>query len=524
MQFPFFWKKSTGQVTPWHGRVPIFQYLKANPESTKSDLPDEVKAPDKISWASGAKDGVMGHHGSNSETQQTVNRLTSLLLKWQQKQDDLRLRPIYELASDDVVLSLADPLGEQLPKVDGLSADLIHDVATWLCASAPDRGPVKLGIILLGLTGNEGDKDILHALGRHEEFTLFSAVALGRISTDWVLELWELGKHVDGWGKIHVVERLCRQDDPRLKDWFIRDGFRNSIMNEYLAVPCAKAGKLHEALQQAIIDEGLLSSTSEIIDALINGGPAEDIDSYPDAPAALTGYLAHVATRQRPDLGHYLTTDRITKWLQADGSAWAERYSRGWSPETAQRCRELCATIRDKPHWLESALQQVDTEEHHQHWVAAQTLETLGHPMWDIYWKHLRRKPAEAGRWYHLMNACDATRIDTVVAFAESVLPLAEMVKQEAPKSLFPIGWQACLDFILQDLRRFPGKGWSLVEVGLRAPNVRCRNMAMMALSTWGEESWPQEAQKALRAAMGREPDERVRLNFGRVLNGDPPS
>jgi hypothetical protein len=49
------------------------------------------------------------------------------------------------------------------------------------------------------------------------------------------------------------------------------------------------------------------------------------------------------------------------------------------------------------------------------------------------------------------------------------------------------IGWAAgALDFILQDLRRFPGKGRPLIRAGLQSPVVRNRNMTVRALAAWG--------------------------------------
>jgi hypothetical protein len=86
--------------------------------------------------------------------------------------------------------------------------------------------------------------------------------------------LWTLAKNVDGWGRIHVVERLAQTENPHIKDWLLREGFRNSVMYEYLAYTCATAGGLVAALSQGTVDRELLTSTGELLDALIAEGPA----------------------------------------------------------------------------------------------------------------------------------------------------------------------------------------------------------------------------------------------------------
>ena len=47
-----------------------------------------------------------------------------------------------------------------------------------LASQSRARNAVKLGIALLGLVKGADNRDLLMTLGRHEEFTLFSAVAL----------------------------------------------------------------------------------------------------------------------------------------------------------------------------------------------------------------------------------------------------------------------------------------------------------------------------------------------------------
>ena len=198
---------------------------------------------------------------------------------------------------DDNLLGFIDPaLGEIANS--GISTEpYLHDFAMFLAKGAPDRGPVKFAIALLGIMRYESDKEVISVLGRHEEFTLYSAVALSNLLPNPDLELWDLAKMVDGWGRIHLVERLAGTELPQIKDWLLLGGFRNYVMNEYLAYTCATKGDLKSALESEDASEELLKAAGEIIEALISGGPAKDIDDYEDAAPVISDYLYQLERR-----------------------------------------------------------------------------------------------------------------------------------------------------------------------------------------------------------------------------------
>ena len=87
-----------------------------------------------------------------------------------------------------------------------------------------------------------------------------------------------------------MVRRLKDTTDPEIQAWMLREGFRNNIMDEYLACICARAGKLHLALNDQFVDAMLLDAAAEMIRALITGGPAEDIDDY---ESSVSGYKSN---------------------------------------------------------------------------------------------------------------------------------------------------------------------------------------------------------------------------------------
>ena len=122
------------------------------------------------------------------------------------------------------------------------------------------------------------------------------------------------------------------------------------------------------------------------------------------------------------------------------------------------------------------------------------------------------------------MTLCDDDRIGEVIEFAEANLDLAAIAtgasdelglgREFAPHS--------CLDFVLQGLRRFPGRGGTLIETGLESPVIRNRNMAVAALAAWTRAAWPGGLEEALERAAGCEPNEDVRERMRKASRGEP--
>ena len=119
-----------------------------------------------------------------------------------------------------------------------------------------------------------------------------------------------------------------------------------------------------------------------------------------------------------------------------------------------------------------------------------------------------------------LMRTSDPARVDRVIELALKQIDLSSIATGAADEmGLGPAYRQhSALDFILQDLGAFPGKGWSLVEAGLSSPVVRNRNMALKTLGSWGRHQWPEGAVAPLSRAHGAEPVEDVRARMAQLL------
>lgn len=517
---------------PWDGRPSILEHVRSHvaidgPGMAEGGytLPDEerIAQGSKIRWAAGAMDGVATHHMGAGEDEEAVRKTAELVVAYSRQPTASNKAAVYRHVVAGHVVSIIDPVIEALVNQGDIGHDRLYELARSFVTEAPDRETVKFGIALLGLFRRPEDLDLFQALGRHDEFTLFCAVAVGNASEDPDEALWTLARNVTGWGRIHVVERLARTTDPAIKDWLLRDGFRNSVMDEYLAATCARAGGLLAALSEDRADRGLLTAAGEIIGALIAGGPAEGMDDYEDARPVIESYLGHMATSAET-VGDFLHVHAIGGFLDEDDSRWATRYDAGWSADRRGRLRSECRSILGRPEWEGRVRAGLDSGDELVFAHADQAARALGIDTWDLHRRRLQQEPSDPGRWYHAMALCDEARIGEVVGFAAESIDLAGIATGAADELGLGPGFEPhrCLDYILQELHRFPGEGTTLIEAGLRSPVVGNRNMAVAALAAWPRESWTSGIAESLGRAVECEPNEGLRERMRTALNGEP--
>jgi hypothetical protein len=154
---------------------------------------------------------------------------------------------------------------------------------------------------------------------------------------------------------------------------------------------------------------------------------------------------------------------------------------------------------------------------------ADQVAKALGIDTWEVHWHRLYQKPADSGRWYHVMALCNEERIGKVIELAETYLDLESIATGASDELGLGPGFEqhSCLDFVLQELRRFPGRGARLIEAGLKSPVVRNRIMAVAALAARSRDEWPGGLDRSLELAAETEPDDGLRERMGKALRGE---
>jgi len=184
-----------------------------------------------IRWAPGAKDGVHLLHLDDGGGADETDRIAALVQQISQKNESSPKDELYQILLEDNLMDFVDQVLEKIVALKISIQPYLYDYTKSLAFESLDRGPVKFGIVLLGLIQNQDDIDNVIMLGRHDEFTIFSAVAMTNMIENPEEKLWELAKYVEGWGRIHIVDRLADTLNPDIMRWLVREGYDNKVIS-----------------------------------------------------------------------------------------------------------------------------------------------------------------------------------------------------------------------------------------------------------------------------------------------------
>lgn len=460
---------------PWTEGLSILSVLESWEGPGEPSLPDEQSGG--VRWASGAQDGVLSHHTAaldEAKEAQLVYQAVDLVKEAAQSEESKA--ELYRFCMNEPVLALVDPLLDELRR-RGLQNE-VRPVATFLIQKSSHRGPLKLGISLLSVAGRLEDLGVLKKLARHDEFTLYAAVAGAALAGPDPTNLWwDMARHVRGWGKIHLVERLVdyAAGKPDLRRWLLEEGCDNSVMPEYLAYACATGGQLHRALEQRDPGPAMLDGACLILGAMLEGGPAMDIDDYEQGERAVSLLLDHL--EERATFAQLSFVADLESWLSNPETDWSEREALGWTEDRRRVLLQRSSDLMERPHWPEEARKAYQDEDfalRHRAWTMA---PRLGVDLWEDAFARLEHeeKPDPFLYW-GLLERGDTARQLRVFDYAERTLPLEEMATGPAEKLSAGLE-HTSLEFLLQAMS---GANYRdrLVAAGLRSPSVRCRNLA----------------------------------------------
>jgi hypothetical protein len=394
----------------------------------------------------------------------------------------------------EVIEAWSDGPPPRLPNGPPDAVELGGDVdqARRVLREATHPEPVKRAIAIVGRAGDERDAEALETLARHDEFSLVAGTALASVLGDPGTAWWRVCCVTTGWGKVEAVGRLTAQRDlhPDARAWLLRHGCNDVVMPEYVAHAVATAGRLEDALD-GLVDDALLDGACVILSALVNGGPAEDIDDYEPGPRVATAVLdllgdrAPTVVRMRA-VAHLLT--------------WAEDYEQHVA--VAERCGRLLAREESR-RFIATRLGRRD--EVLRVWGVA---EVMGLDAGEAGWRHLQTTPHDPRLYHHLGRSRRPDRRARLIAFAERALPLEELASGPEERH-FPTGVHRNAALTLDSLvQRMRTGQWSeaLVATALQSPVISTRNGALAALAAASPEDWGSPVLAALRRLAADEP------------------
>ncbi|GAA0912121.1 hypothetical protein [Virgisporangium aurantiacum] len=473
-------------------------------------LPDAKPPAEQPFLSEVVFEGIRTHHGAAGDDEADaildlvarIEALTSGPPDAAALHDAAALEALHDAAAAVSPLSVADVLVRECTERD-LDGGRFREVGRWLAENGGRRAAVAVGIVLLGVAGDTRDRSLLLLLGALEDLTLYATVALLRSQPDRDRAVFDLARRVDGWGRIHAVERLAGTGDPEIKGWLLREGYRNGIMNEYLAHLAATTGDLAGALAADPVSDDVIDGAGGILLALCNGGPARDMTDYEDGPVAVERYLVQVG-RRPPVLRRMAivgTLNRSLTDLPWDGAVRAALSAR-------------CTGLTDRADWRATLADAVGSDDLEVFRRAIWPATTVGVPIRDRLKHHLPAAPFDMDLWWPLVD--DPGDFDEVVELATELLPLDDLATGPGLTLTFCAGPAGILDVVVSRLADHPGTGWPLIRAALSNETIRNRNMALQALAAW--PTVPAEVAAAVREAARIEPDDRLRAAMAALL------
>jgi hypothetical protein len=246
----------------------------------------------------------------------------------------------------------------------------------------------------------------------------------------------------------------------------------------------------------------LLTAAGEILSALIQGGPAEDIDDYADGADAIECYLTLMRSRAE-SLHDFLAVAAIRDFVGADERWDVDRP--GWNVSRLEAFHAVSLEILGQSHWHDrvTAVLKPDACDSDIR-IARAVARDLGIDTFEVTFRRIEQD-LFASDWYDAWMGADTDRAGRFVALARTRLPLAEIAG--GPGDALGAGPEfkahQALDWSLQGLRDHPGIGDDLLIIGLQSPVTRNLNMALRAIQQRPAESWPSEARGNIEAPSG---------------------
>jgi hypothetical protein len=465
------------------------------------DLVGEAETPGGLRFAAGAFDGIFGGQPDGKEQKREARVVQDALTRLVDRSDAERLRALYDGLVGGSTLGVVDRALDAV-RVSPDRVPRLAEIGRVLAHESPDKEAVKFGIAIVGRTGAlDVDQPMLVAVGAHDEFTLFAAVALTNLGADQ-RALWSLAQRVTGWGRIHAVRRLTDTTDPEIRAWMLRDGFHNDVMDEYLAYTCATTGHLADALAPADIDDALFRGASGILSALASGGPAEDLSDYGDADRALGAWLRH-AERRPISMEVVTALDQLAR-----------------APSLAPALSERIEALRASPPTFAVITEGLASPDPRAFAVAHVAARRRGIDDKERLFAFAATGDTYAA--YELFQIVDDADIDRALEMVRGRIDLEAVASGPGLElGIGPVSdGSSDLEDALGGLDRFPGRGVDLVLAGLRSPVIRVRHGALRVLQAWGPEQRSSEVTAALTTARQIEPDGDVRRHMDQTLAG----
>jgi hypothetical protein len=359
-----------------HGPEPpsIFEHIRAHvrpdvPGLTEGgeELPDEgVFTEGDIRFAPSALEGAFVRYAESQDDDAAVERLHSALVALANRPSVRTRLAVRELFREGDVRVRVDAVTSRLWAFPPKNPEALYGELREIFLRSGHRDEVKYAMALMSTFRRADDVDLFRLIGRHEEFTLYAAVALSNLVDDPVSEWLALLPHVSGWGRTELSELILREPQPEAdREKLVREGL--GIGN---ALTLARGCRLHELLAQPELDDELLTRARDIVDSLVWSWDSPSVlTDYEHAAEASEGLVHHLSNRA-PELDDFVSVYELRAFLtdeslRIDSETGEDTFARaGFDDERLSRRRRPLLRVR-RPRNVASASGRSDGQRQH---------------------------------------------------------------------------------------------------------------------------------------------------------------
>ncbi|WP_254390412.1 hypothetical protein [Streptomyces sp. AC550_RSS872] len=237
--------------------------------------------------------------------------------------------------------------------------DRVLQAGRWLVRHGADRCAATVGLALLAAVGTADDIPLIQTIGlRSNRFGPLAALALERLPGGGTEALLWLADRVTGWGRVYVVEALCRLDDPAVRLWLLRRACDGDFLNAYFAGRVAETTDLHEVLIEPCVDDEIADHSGRLLLVLTySQGMGVTLSRYPHAEAVLAAHLRHLE-RLEPTASRYTTAAWLASSLGEHGDAGSIGLAERW-----RSYRDRYLALLDREDWCQAARKALAAKE-----------------------------------------------------------------------------------------------------------------------------------------------------------------
>ncbi|MGW7623196.1 hypothetical protein ACWGLG_46865 [Streptomyces antimycoticus] len=226
----------------------------------------------------------------------------------------------------------------------------VRETGRWLVRYGTDRCSVTVGLALVAAVGVVDDIPLMQTIGLlSNRFGPLAADALERRGGGTKALLW-LADRVTGWGRVYVVEALCRLDDPAARPWLLRRACDGDFLNAYFVGSVARTAGLHEVLTGPSVDADITDHTGRLLLVMTySQGMGMPLSRYPHAEEVLAAHLRHLE-RSGPTATRYCLAAWLASSLGEHGDSVSIGPAQRW-----QSYRNGYLALLERDDWCETA-------------------------------------------------------------------------------------------------------------------------------------------------------------------------